>query len=112
MSPEAEIPEATQQEATSLLWEEWKVALVPSLMVMACTKPVAAPLGMLCPPPPPNPTGPQLSFLSQNSGVRPTSDSGTQTWGGEPCMKTYVKAKATRAPLTTMKSRMFQRSRK
>lgn len=32
MSPEAEIPEATQQEATFLLWEEWKVALVPSFL--------------------------------------------------------------------------------
>lgn len=83
---------------------------LPSLMVMACTKPVAAPLGIPCPPP--TPTGPQLSFPSQNSGIRPTSDSGTQTGGGEPCMETYVKAKATRAPLTTMKSRMFQRSRK
>lgn len=114
MSPEARIPEAAQQEATTLLWEEWKVALVPpflpSLMVMACTKPVAAPLGIPCPSP--TPTGPQLSFPSQNSGIRPTSDSGTQTEGGESCMETYVKAKATRAPLTTMKSKMFQRSRK
>lgn len=32
MSPEARIPEAAQQEATTLLWEEWKVALVPSFL--------------------------------------------------------------------------------
>lgn len=32
MSPEAGILEAEQQEATSLLWEEWKVALVPSFL--------------------------------------------------------------------------------
>lgn len=32
MSPEARIPEAAQQEATTLLWEEWKVALVPPFL--------------------------------------------------------------------------------
>lgn len=59
------------------------------------------------------PAGPQLSFPSLNPRIRPTSGSGTQTRAGEgACMETYVKAKATRAPLTTMKSRMFHRSRK